>query len=207
MWTLEHRKISFPCQESNSGLSIPQIICYSAYDIPDSLEPKHSGTIEYFVENPYTVMCRGSVNIHKALVLIPFVLRLFTLTSLANLHHLMMLSHFWFKALSVATFYHANPLFQIWKSFLGALAKLRKATICFATSVSPTVCPHGTTRSHRMEFSWKLIFEHFFENLSTNPLFITIWQKELALHTKTYAHLRQYLVDSIVESEMFQKTL
>jgi hypothetical protein len=51
--------------------------------------------------------------------------------------------------------------------FLGAFAKLRKATISFVTSVFPSVCPHGTARLPLVGLSevWYLRF-FFFENLS-----------------------------------------
>jgi hypothetical protein len=44
-----------------------------------------------------------------------------------------------------------------------AFAKLRKATISFVMSASP----HGTTRLSLDGFWWNLIFETFFENLSS----------------------------------------
>jgi len=46
--------------------------------------------------------------------------------------------------------------------FLGAFAKLRKATISFVTSVCPPIrpsfCPHGTARLPRNGFSWSFTF-------------------------------------------------
>jgi len=51
-------------------------------------------------------------------------------------------------------------------SFLGAFVKLRKATISFVMSVLPSVCPQGTTRLPRDEFSWNMIFVYFSKNLS-----------------------------------------
>jgi hypothetical protein len=50
--------------------------------------------------------------------------------------------------------------------FWGAVAKLRKATICFVTSVRPSVCPHGKTPITLGGFSWNLIFYYFSKNLS-----------------------------------------
>ena len=51
-------------------------------------------------------------------------------------------------------------------SVLDALAKLRKATISFVASVCPSFCPHGTTRLQLHGFSWNLISEDFFKNMS-----------------------------------------
>jgi len=51
--------------------------------------------------------------------------------------------------------------------FVGALAKLRKATISLpCLSVSPSVCRHATTRIPLDGFSWNLILGYFF-NLSS----------------------------------------
>ena len=45
--------------------------------------------------------------------------------------------------------------------FLGAFAKLQKATISFVMRVCPSVRPHGTTQLPLDEFWWNLVFEHF----------------------------------------------
>jgi hypothetical protein len=45
--------------------------------------------------------------------------------------------------------------------FLGAFAKLRKATTCFVMSVCPSVRPHGATRFPLAGFSSNFILEHF----------------------------------------------
>jgi hypothetical protein len=50
-----------------------------------------------------------------------------------------------------------------WKMFLGASAKLRKATIGFVMSV----CPHGTTRLTRDGFSWNFILTIFRKYVET----------------------------------------
>jgi hypothetical protein len=47
--------------------------------------------------------------------------------------------------------------------FLGAFAKLRKATIRFVMSVRPFFCPCGTTRLPLDRFPWKFIFECFWK--------------------------------------------
>ena len=51
--------------------------------------------------------------------------------------------------------------------FLGAFAKLRKASINFAMSVRLSVRPHGSVRLPLDGYTWNLTFEDFFfENLS-----------------------------------------
>jgi len=50
--------------------------------------------------------------------------------------------------------------------FLGAFAKLQKATVSFVISVRPFVCPHGTTGLQLDGFSLNFIFEYFWESLS-----------------------------------------
>jgi len=54
--------------------------------------------------------------------------------------------------------------------FLGAFAKLRKATVSFVMSVRqsvcPSICPHWINRLLLDGFSWNLIFEYFSNNLS-----------------------------------------
>jgi hypothetical protein len=45
--------------------------------------------------------------------------------------------------------------------FLGAFAKLRKATVSFVTFVCPSVWPHGISQLPMHGFSWNLVFEDF----------------------------------------------
>jgi len=45
---------------------------------------------------------------------------------------------------------------------LGVFSKLRKATVSFVMSVRP----HGTTAFRLKGFSWNLVFDEVFENLS-----------------------------------------
>ena len=59
--------------------------------------------------------------------------------------------------------------------FLGAFGELRKATISFAMSVRPTVCPHRTTRLSLDGFSWNLIFEDFSKIRRKYSSVIKIW--------------------------------
>ena len=66
--------------------------------------------------------------------------------------------------------------------FLGAFAKLRKATISCVMAVCPSdvrtyVCPHGTTRFLLGGFSWNLIFENFSKIYQENSGVIKIWQQ------------------------------
>jgi len=49
-----------------------------------------------------------------------------------------------------------------WILFLGAFAKLQKATISFVMSVCPSVRPNGTTQ---LPLDGRILFEDFFENL------------------------------------------
>jgi hypothetical protein len=61
--------------------------------------------------------------------------------------------------------------------FVGALAKLRKATISFAMPVCPSVCPRGTTRLPLDGFLWNLIFEYFSKSCSGKSSLIKIWEE------------------------------
>jgi hypothetical protein len=66
--------------------------------------------------------------------------------------------------------------------FLGRFAKLQKATTSFVMSACPSVCVsdrlHTTTQLPLNGFSWHLINEHFYENLSReNATFIKTWQR------------------------------
>jgi hypothetical protein len=71
----------------------------------------------------------------------------------------------------------SSPWFSSqWQSvlvFLGAFAKLRKATISFVVSVRS----HGTTCLPLDGFSWKFIFEHFSKICRENSIFIKIWEE------------------------------
>jgi len=70
--------------------------------------------------------------------------------------------------------------------FLGALEKLRKATISLVRSVRP----HGTTRLPLEGFSCNAIFEDFAEIWREFSSFIKIWQEKRVLYITTYVHLR-----------------
>jgi hypothetical protein len=60
-------------------------------------------------DNPVTIF--NQFHIHRTLVLRPLILRLITLTPLANLRHFLILYHFRFNALRLAVFYCAEPSF------------------------------------------------------------------------------------------------
>ena len=49
--------------------------------------------------------------------------------------------------------------------YLGAFAKLRKATISFVTSVRPSVCPHRRNLLQLEAFSRNLVSANFSKNL------------------------------------------
>jgi hypothetical protein len=56
---------------------------------------------------------------------------------------------------------HINTLCGQYAELLGALAKLRRATVSFAISVCPSVCPHGATGLLLNVFQLNLIFGYF----------------------------------------------
>jgi len=58
--------------------------------------------------------------------------------------------------------------------WLGALAKLRKATTSFVMSVRLYVRPYGTTRPVLDEFSWYLIFKYLSKMCGENASFVKI---------------------------------
>jgi hypothetical protein len=58
-------------------------------------------------------------------------------------------------------------------TFLGAFAKLRRATISFVMSVRP----HGTTRLPLDGVSWNLIFEYFSKICRDKSILVKIWQE------------------------------
>ena len=76
--------------------------------------------------------------------------------------------------------------------FLGAVAKLRKATISPAMIVCLSVRPNGITRFPLDGFSWNFIFEYFSKICRENSSFIKIWQKTDIL----YEDVRKFIVPS-----------
>ena len=75
--------------------------------------------------------------------------------------------------------------------FLGAFAKLQKATVGFVMSAHlPSALQYETTRLLLDRFSWNSIFCHFFENLFTNFKFY--WNRTritATLHEDQYTFL------------------
>jgi hypothetical protein len=65
---------------------------------------------------------------------------------------------------------HLIIFVQLYRLFLSACAKLRKATISFVMFVCLAVRPHGTTRFLLDGFSWNLIFEYFQKSVEKIPL-------------------------------------
>jgi hypothetical protein len=72
--------------------------------------------------------------------------------------------------------------------FLGAFAKLRKATVSFVMSVCPSVCPRGTTRLPLDGFSWNLTFDYFSIICRENSSFIKIWQEYRVVYMMICIH-------------------
>jgi hypothetical protein len=60
---------------------------------------------------------------------------------------------------------------------LGAFAKFLKATVNFAMSVRPSVCPRGTTPLPLVGFLWSLICEYFSKVWRENSSLIKIGQE------------------------------
>ena len=65
--------------------------------------------------------------------------------------------------------------------FLGAFAKLRKATTSFVKSVRPSICPRRTTRLSLDGFPWNLAFEYYYKICRENSNFIKIGQQQWVL--------------------------
>ena len=89
-------------------------------------------------------------------------------------------------------------------SFLGAFAKLRKATLSCVTSVRLSVRPHGTTRLSLDGFLWNLIFEDFSEICRENSNVIKIGQEQRVLYIETYTYFWSYIAHFFLEWEIFQ---
>jgi hypothetical protein len=61
--------------------------------------------------------------------------------------------------------------------FWGTFAELRKMAVRFVMSVCVPVHQHGITRLPLDGFSWNLVYEYFFGNLSRDLISIKIWQE------------------------------
>jgi hypothetical protein len=84
--------------------------------------------------------------------------------------------------------------------FLGAFAKLRKATVAFLMSVRS----HGETRLPLDGVSWNLIFEFFRNSCRENSSFLKMRRDQRALYMQTYVHLWYYLAEVFLEWGLFQ---
>ena len=74
-------------------------------------------------------------------------------------------------------------------TFLGAFAKLRKATVTFMS-----VCCMGELGSHWTDFDETWYLSPFSKICLQNSRFIKIWPEWRVLHMKTFWHFRRYLV-------------
>ena len=79
--------------------------------------------------------------------------------------------------------------------FLGAFAKLWKATSGFITSIRPPVRPHETTRLPLDGFSWNLMYECFSKICRKNSSLIKVWEEWRILYVKAYIYI--YICDNI----------
>ena len=79
--------------------------------------------------------------------------------------------------------------------FLGASAKLRKATLSLVTSVRL----HGTTRLPLDGFSRNLISEYSSKICRENSSFTTIWEELQVLYMKTNIHFWSYFTHFFLE--------
>jgi len=84
--------------------------------------------------------------------------------------------------------------------FLGAFAKLWKATISFVMSVSP----HGTTRLPLDGFSWNLIIGDFSKICHENSSFIKIGPELRVIYRKINVHILSFLAHFFLEWETFR---
>jgi hypothetical protein len=82
-------------------------------------------------------------------------------------------------------------------TFLGAFAKVRKATISFVMSVRT----HGTARLPLDRFLLHLIVEDFSKIYRENSSFIKIWQEKWVLYLKTYIY--DHILLSSSQNEKF----
>ena len=106
-----------------------------------------------------------------------------------------------FSTLCMPTSIRRNVWF--YKSrFLGAFAKLRKATISFVVSV----LPHGTNRLPLETFSWNSIFQDFSKICPENSSVVKIGEYRIC-YMKTDVHFLSYLAHFFLEWEMGQTNI
>jgi len=87
--------------------------------------------------------------------------------------------------------------------FLGAFARLRKASVSFFVSVRTSA---WTTRLPLDTFSWCVMFEYFSKVWPLNWIFILIWPEYRILYMKNNVHFL-YLAQFFLEWEIFQTKL
>jgi len=84
-------------------------------------------------------------------------------------------------------YFHFGSKQAFFSLYLGAFAKLRKATISFVICVRPSVRPHGKTRLPLKRVFMKFDIWVFFEKLSTNFKFHwNRWRTTVSLHKAHY---------------------
>jgi hypothetical protein len=96
--------------------------------------------------------------------------------------------------------------------FLGAFAKLRKATISFFISVLLSVClsvrpparSYGTSMFPLDRSSGDLIFQYFLKICRGNSSFNKIWHEYRVLYMKTNIYFLLHLAQFFLEWEIFQ---
>jgi len=86
----------------------------------------------------------------------PKVLRFFALRSFWLLRDMIL----------CLVYFTVETICSMFRNFLGAFAKLRKATLSFVMPACLSVRPHVTTRLPLQGFAYHFVFGNFFENLS-----------------------------------------
>ena len=77
---------------------------------------------------------------------------------------------------------------MIFNVYLGAFAKLGKATISYVISVCLSVRPYKTTRLALVGFSWNLTFQYFSKLCGEDSSFIKILYELGVICMKTNTH-------------------
>jgi hypothetical protein len=89
--------------------------------------------------------------------------------------------------------------YEICNRFLGAFAKLRKATISFVMSVRPTIWSNSNPNRHIFKNFHIWVFFEYTSLIKT--------RQERVICMKTLANLRQYLAESFLERALFKQAL
>ena len=96
---------------------------------------------------------------------------------------LLILYYLWTVMNKIAVSYRCpSSFFVVFCYFLGAFAKLRKATVSFVMSVRP----HGTTRLPLDGFSWNLIFEDFSKICREKSNFVKMVSVQIRVYVEVY---------------------